>query len=89
MYWTDWSESQQFKSKIERSYMDGSNRKVILGDLGLPNGLAFDFVQERLYWADAFKDRIERAELNGNDRVQLVPEATHPFGLTQVKDKLQ
>jgi low density lipoprotein-related protein 2 len=53
-------------------------------DLGFPNGLALDFTARRLYWADALRDRIETSDLHGRGRVQLVPEATHPFGLTQV-----
>ncbi|KAF4523621.1 hypothetical protein B566_EDAN010130, partial [Ephemera danica] len=80
LYWTDWGDSP----KIERSLLDGSMRRVIVGsDLGFPNGLALDFTARRLYWADALRDRIETSDLNGRGRTQLVPEATHPFGLTQ------
>lgn len=71
--------------KIERAFLDGSSRKIIISaDVGFPNGLALDYDANRLYWADAFKDRIETADLHGNNRVQLVRDATHPFGLTQV-----
>lgn len=65
--------------------MDGSQRRVIIGaDLGFPNGLAVDYTALKLYWADALKDRIEFSDLHGRNRVQLVPAATHPFGLTIV-----
>lgn len=65
--------------------LDGSKRKYIIkDDLEFPNGLAIDFEDKKLYWADALKDRIEMANLNGHNRVALVPELTHPFGLTQV-----
>lgn len=65
--------------------LDGSSRRIVVGtNLGFPNGLALDYSARRLYWADALKDRIETADLHGKNRVQLVPAATHPFGLTQV-----
>ncbi|KAL1116301.1 hypothetical protein AAG570_005796, partial [Ranatra chinensis] len=84
LFWTDWGDIP----KIERSYMDGSHRQVIVeSDLGLPNGLALDYTLNKLYWADALKDHIEMSDLRGKDRVQLIPEATHPFGLAQVSSK--
>lgn len=65
--------------------MDGSKKRTIIdADLGFPNGLAIDYEEEKLYWTDALKDRIEISNLDGSGRVPLVPETTHPFGLTQV-----
>lgn len=65
--------------------MDGSKKRVIANsDLGFPNGLAIDYDEEKLYWTDALKDRIEMSNLDGKERIPLVPETTHPFGLTQV-----
>lgn len=81
LYWTDWGDNP----KIERSFLDGSSRKTVIDtDLGFPNGLALDYATCQLYWADALRDRIETSDLHGRIRIQLVPEATHPFGLTQV-----
>lgn len=81
LYWTDWGDNP----KIERSFLDGSSRCAVVDtDLGFPNGLALDYNAHQLYWADALRDRIETSDLHGRNRVQLVPEATHPFGLTQV-----
>lgn len=81
LYWSDWGESP----RIERAYLDGSQRKVIINqDLGFPNGITIDYKERRLYWTDALKDRIDTADLNGNHRVQLVPDAKNPFGMTQV-----
>lgn len=51
LYWTDWNRDAP---KIETSYMDGSNRRVLVkDDLGLPNGLTFDSQSSMLCWADA------------------------------------
>lgn len=51
LYWTDWNRDAP---KIETSYMDGSNRRVLVkDDLGLPNGLTYDPQSSMLCWADA------------------------------------
>lgn len=81
LYWSDWGGTPT----IERSHLDGSQIKKILDqDLGFPNGLTIDYKDRRLYWTDALKNRIDTADLNGQHRVQLIPGANNPFGLTQV-----
>lgn len=51
LYWSDWNRDAP---KIETSYMDGSNRRVLVrDDLGLPNGLTYDSQSSMLCWADA------------------------------------
>ncbi|XP_038213650.1 low-density lipoprotein receptor-related protein 4 [Zerene cesonia] len=80
LYWSDWGENPS----IERAALDGTQRKIIVDhDLGFPNGLTIDYVERRLYWTDALKDRIDTSDLNGQHRVQLVPDAKNPFGMTQ------
>ena len=49
--------------------MDGTNRSVIVEDkITWPNGLTLDFVNDRIYWADAREDYIEFASLDGTNR---------------------
>lgn len=49
--------------------MDGSNRSVIVEDkITWPNGLTLDFVNDRIYWADAREDYIAFASLDGTSR---------------------
>lgn len=49
--------------------MDGSNRTVIVEDrITWPNGLTLDFINDRIYWADAREDYIEFASLDGSNR---------------------
>ncbi|XP_045489131.1 low-density lipoprotein receptor-related protein 4 isoform X2 [Pieris rapae] len=80
LYWSDWGENPS----IERAALDGTARKIIVDhDLGFPNGLTIDYVERRLYWTDALKNRIDTSDLNGLHRVQLVPDAKNPFGMTQ------
>lgn len=82
LYWAEWGE----RPSIERSYLDGSERKsIVSSDLSLPNGLSIDYAARKLYWADALKDRIEMSDLHGRYRIALVPEAINAFGLTQVR----
>lgn len=51
LYWADWNRDAP---KIETSYMDGSNRRVLVKDeLGLPNALTLDSQSSLLCWADA------------------------------------
>lgn len=78
MYWTDWGK----EPLIERAYLDGTHRSVIIhSNLGWPNGLAVDYVDKKLYWADANTDRIEVADLDGGHRRMLVAEGLpHIFG---------
>ncbi|XP_063374859.1 low-density lipoprotein receptor-related protein 4 [Cydia amplana] len=83
LYWSDWGEHPS----IQRAYLDGTQRTVIVNkDLGFPNGITIDFRDRRLYWTDALKDRIDTSDLHGNHRVQLIPDAKHPFGMTQFND---
>lgn len=49
--------------------MDGNNRSVIIQDkITWPNGLTLDFINDRIYWADAREDYIEFASLDGSNR---------------------
>ena len=49
--------------------MDGSNRSVIVEDrITWPNGLTLDFINDRIYWADAREDYIQFASLDGTNR---------------------
>ena len=69
MYWTDWGK----KPKIEKAYMDGSNRRILIDvNLHWPNGLAIDFDKKRLYWTDGGTNRIEYSDLEGKKRAVLI-----------------
>lgn len=72
MYWTDWEEDpkESKRGKIERAWMDGTNRNVLLTSKTVlwPNGLSLDIPQGILYWVDAYYDRIEMVYLNTTAR---------------------
>lgn len=49
--------------------MDGTNRSIIVEEkITWPNGLTLDFVNDRIYWADAREDYIAFASLDGTSR---------------------
>ena len=69
---------------IERAALDGSLRSSILTRIGRVNGLAIDFVDRKLFWADLDDKKIESSDLTGqNRRVVVSSEVPHPYGLAQ------
>jgi hypothetical protein len=63
-----------------RSMMpDGSDRKVLVSECRLPDGIALDVAAGRLYWTNmgsspaANDGSIERADLDGGNRTVIVP----------------
>ncbi|XP_067287513.1 low-density lipoprotein receptor-related protein 1 isoform X2 [Pseudorasbora parva] len=91
MYWTDWEEDpkESKRGKIERAWMDGTNRNVLLTSKTVlwPNGLSLDIPQGILYWVDAYYDRIEMVYLNTTARKTVYDgqELNHAFGLCHYK----
>src|SRR5437763_16898615 len=58
---------------------DGSNRKVIVTECRLPDGIAVDVERGHIYWTNmGFPNRndgsIERADLDGRNRTTIVPQ---------------
>lgn len=78
MYWTDWG----LKPKIERAWLDGTHRSILVNtSIKWPNGLALDYVERKVYWADARLDKIEVCNLNGSDRRILIDrDVPHIYG---------
>ncbi len=55
-------------AKIERSFMDGSDRKsIVYTNIHWPNGLTIDLSGGRIFWSDAFLDRVFCAKLDGSE----------------------
>lgn len=49
--------------------MDGTNRSVVVQDkITWPNGLTLDFINDRVYWADAREDYIAFVSMDGTHR---------------------
>ena len=71
LYWTDIYAS---RPKIEASWMDGSNRTVLVNErLGHPTGLTIDYwMDDRIFWCDSKQNVIESMNADGSDRVLIV-----------------
>lgn len=83
IYWTN---SFLSRPTIERAFLNGSNREVIIDtDLKMPSGIAIDYRNNRLYWVDmgeGIYNKIESSRLDGKER-EMVYNGTHtkPFGI--------
>ncbi|XP_043910917.1 low-density lipoprotein receptor-related protein 2-like [Protopterus annectens] len=86
MFWADWGQNP----RIERAFMDGSARQVIVNNkIYWPNGLAIDYPTRLLYFADAYLDYINYCDYNGNNRREVLSSnllLQHPHGLTIFED---
>ncbi|XP_049341186.1 low-density lipoprotein receptor-related protein 1B isoform X1 [Astyanax mexicanus] len=93
MYWTDWEEDEVNDSigRIEKAWMDGSNRKIfVTSNMLWPNGLTLDHGTSTMYWCDAYYDHIERIYLNGTGRMVVYngKELNHPFGISHYRNSI-
>ena len=86
MYWTDWGRHP----KIERAELDGSHRVILVNSsVAWPNGLAIDYLKQKIYWADARNDKIEVMNFDGSARrIILDKKLPHVFGFTVLGDHL-
>ena len=86
MYWTELGENVG----IERAYMDGSFRHILVPGIGLlqPNGLTIDIAEQRVYWCDTSIGTIRYADINPaglQDITELTLDSSiivQPFALT-------
>ncbi|KAI7794159.1 putative prolow-density lipoprotein receptor-related protein 1 [Triplophysa rosa] len=87
MYWTDWGNHP----KIETASMDGTLRQTLVHEnIQWPTGLAVDYFNERLYWADVKLSIIGSVRLDGSDPVVAVSNIKnnllHPFSIDIFED---
>lgn len=81
MFWTDWGN----EAKIERASMDGTRRVAIIKtNIQWPNGLAIDYLDRRIFWADAKLKTISSCDYDGGNRLVVLnswSSLRHPFSL--------
>lgn len=65
VFWTDVS-----LAKIKRTWIERPKNAedIIVSGLVSPDGLACDWIAEKLYWADSETNRLEVSNLNGSFR---------------------
>ncbi|XP_058473588.1 low-density lipoprotein receptor-related protein 2-like isoform X1 [Solea solea] len=86
MLWSEIGSTPQ----IERSGMDGSKRKVVVSQgLSWPVSLAYDLLDNRVYWADEKLRCIGSASLDGdNVKILQLAETPSPFSVAVFNDKV-
>ncbi|TWW66523.1 Low-density lipoprotein receptor-related protein 2 [Takifugu flavidus] len=84
-----WSETGS-TPQIERSGMDGSKREVVVSkDLSWPVSLAYDFLDNRVYWADEKLRCIGSTSLDGDDiKILQLAETPNPFSVAVFNDRV-
>lgn len=87
VYWANWNADA---ASIQRCYITGYNlQSIITTDIRMPNAIAIDYENHKLYWADARLDKIERADYDGSHRVVLAHSTPkHPFAITVYRNYL-
>lgn len=65
IYWSDVSEEAIKRIDFNKTV---SNQDVVISGLVSPDGLACDWLGEKLYWTDSETNRIEVANLDGSLR---------------------
>ena len=53
---------------LERANMDGTNRKVLISNVGRIQDLTIDYIDRRLYWADVSDHSIRSSDMLGKSR---------------------
>ncbi|KAM9793487.1 uncharacterized protein ACBT44_017953 isoform 4-T4 [Syngnathus typhle] len=86
MMWSEIGSTPQ----IQRSGMDGSKKKVVVSSsLTWPVSLAYDFLDERIYWADEKLRCIGSASLDGDDvKILQLAETPSPFSVAVFNDRI-
>lgn len=65
IYWSDVSEEAIKRIDFNKT---GSNQDVVISGLVSPDGLACDWLGQKLYWTDSETNRIEVSNLDGSLR---------------------
>ena len=63
MYWTTWGPGDD--PQLLRANLDGTNRKLLINNLGRAQDLTIDYVDRRLYWTDIDNRNIQSSDMLG------------------------
>ena len=75
IFWTDVTREKIYRAKLNGSFTVQSTTKAIVTQgLQTPDGIAVDWINEKLYWTDAGIGVIEVADFDGSNRLVLVRE---------------
>ncbi|UYV71548.1 SORL1, partial [Cordylochernes scorpioides] len=88
MFLTDWSSSAP---AVYRAHLDGSNLTTLFDNstVAWPNGIAVDYIDSRIFWADAKRDYIASADFDGKNLRYVIQDTSlvpHPFAVAVYKE---
>ena len=84
IYFTDWVVPS---GVIKRANLAGQNVETVVGKgLVQPTGLAIDYIEGMIYYADAILEKIERCALDCKTPETLITSAIYPYSLTVFGD---
>lgn len=85
LFWTEWGAN----AHIGVAYMDGTEPKVLIGNVAWPNGITLDWPNRRIYWVDAQSQSIESATIEGQDRRKVLEGfLSHPYGIAVFENRI-
>lgn len=69
MFFSDYGRKPRHKTRIERAYMDGSKRFLLVNtDIIAPTSITVDAVNKRIFWTDSRLDHIQTVDYGGRFR---------------------
>ena len=69
LFWTE-ARDESRPSKITRKFLKEESKSEVIVSTGLvrPEGLAVDWLTEKIYWTDSYNKFIEVANIDGSQR---------------------
>lgn len=75
--------------KIGKSYLDGSNRQILLDSAVTISDVALDYTNKHIYWCDTAANTIERMKYDGSEKQVLLNHSLeNPTSLTLMNKTL-
>lgn len=69
LFFSDYGRKPRHKTRIERAYMDGSKRFLLVNkDIIAPTSITVDAVNKRIFWTDSRLDHIQTVDFSGRFR---------------------
>ena len=79
MFWTSYGT----QGTLSRAWMDGSNAAVLKTGLSMPLGIAIDFQDSCLYWAEYASNKLQSSDFHGQNvkTILELPDGSNPVGI--------
>lgn len=69
LFFSDYGRKPRHKTRIERAYMDGSKRFLLVNkDIIAPTSITVDAINKRIFWTDSRLDHIQTVDFSGRFR---------------------